>query len=272
MAYAIFLLSGFLALVAIYAAAIGWLYFRQERLLFEPETLPADQALSADPDVHELFVDVPGARLSAAHLKLPAARGVMFFLHGNSGNLKKWFVDLDAFRALNFDVVMFDYRGFGKSTGRIESEAQLHADVRAVWAQVAPQYAGKRVVVAGQSLGTGLAAWLSAELCSAGQAPDLTMMVSPYSSMRAVADEQYPWVPSAVLRYPLATLDHICRLTGRLMLIHGDKDELIPFHHSQALCKVMPQAQLLCVEGAGHSDVHQFPSFRKGVATALGCL
>jgi pimeloyl-ACP methyl ester carboxylesterase len=48
---------------------------------------------------------------------------VFFFLHGNSGNLKKWFVDLDAFRQANFDVVMFDYRGFGKSSGQIESES-----------------------------------------------------------------------------------------------------------------------------------------------------
>lgn len=272
MAYVIFLISGLLALVGVYAAAIAWLYFWQERLLFEPERLTSDQALCSDPDVHELVLDVPGAKLSALHLQLRRPRGVVFFLHGNSGNLKKWFVGLDAFRALNFDVVMFDYRGFGKSTGQIESEAQLQADVRAVWAEFAPRYAGLRVVVAGQSLGSGLAAGLSAELCAAGLVPDLTMMVSAYSSMRALADELYPWVPSSVLRYPLATLDHACRLTGKLMLIHGDKDELIGFHHSEALRRAMPHAQLLCVEGAGHGDVHQFPSFHKGVAAAIGGL
>lgn len=272
LAYVVFAVSAVLALVAIYGAAIGWLYFRQERLLFEPEQLPHDHALSTDPDVHERFVEVPGARLSAAQLKLPNPRGVVFYLHGNSGNLKKWFTGLDAFRALNFDVVMFDYRGFGKSGGQIESEAQLLADVRAVWAEFAPQYAGRRVVISGQSLGTGLAAGLSAELCAAGTPPDLTMMVSPYSSMRALADELYPWVPSLVLRYPLATLDHARRLTGKLILIHGDRDELIGFHHSETLRRAMPHAQLLRVEGAGHGDVHQFPSFHQGVAAALGCL
>jgi uncharacterized protein len=272
MAYLIFLLSLLFALAAIYAAACSWLYFRQERLLFEPDPLAADQQLCTDSDVEEHFVDVPGARLSAAHLKLPAPRGVVFFLHGNSGNLQKWLVGLDAFREMNFDVVMFDYRGFGKSSGCIESEAQLLADVRAVWARFAPQYEGQRVVIAGQSLGTALAAGLSAELCAAGRAPALTMMVSPYSSMRALADELYPWVPSRVLRYPLATLEYVCRLSGPVMLIHGDKDELIGIHHSRALHKASPHAQLLCVEGAGHSDVHQHPSFRKGVAAALGCL
>ena len=272
MAYVIFFLVGVLALAAIYASAIGWLWFCQERLLFEPDPLAHDQAISSDPDVHETFIDVPGARLSAAQLKLPNPRGVVFFLHGNSGNLKKWFVDLDAFRELNLDVVMFDYRGFGKSSGAIESEDQLRADVRSVWDHVAPQYAGKRVVISGQSLGTGLAAGLSSQLCSEGRQPDLTMLVSPYSSMRALAAELYPWVPTQVLRYPLHTLEHAAKLLGPVMLIHGDRDELIPIKHSEQLCGAMRSASLLRVTGAGHSDVHTFPSVRKALKAALGRL
>ncbi len=67
-------------------------------------------------------------------------------------------------------------------------------------------------------------------------------------------------------------MDHAPQLSGPLMLVHGDKDELIGIHHSEALRIAMPQAQLLRVEGAGHSDVHKFPSFRKALAGALGCL
>lgn len=254
---------------ALYGAALAWLWFRQERLLFEPAPLPPGDPLFTDPDVREFTVDVPGARLSVAQLQLPEPRGVVFYLHGNSGNLSKWFVDLDAFREVNFDVVMMDYRGYGRSSGRIESEAQLRADVRAVWNAVATRYAGRRIVISGQSLGTALAAGLSAELCAAGCAPDLTLLISPYSSMQALADELYPWVPSRVLRYPLHTTDHACRVTGPVMLVHGDRDELIGFHHSEAIRQALPQCQLLRVEGAGHSDVHQFPSFRQGVAAAL---
>ncbi|WP_235579841.1 alpha/beta hydrolase [Ramlibacter sp. Leaf400] len=254
---------------ALYGAAIAWLYFRQERLLFEPDPLPADQPLFTDPDVREFTVEVPGARLSVAQLKLPDPRGVVFYLHGNSANLRRWFVGLDAFRELNFDVVMMDYRGYGKSTGRIESEAQLRADVRAVWNEVATAYEGRRIVVSGQSLGTALAAGLSSELCEAGCPPDLTLLISPYSSMRALADERYPWVPSRVLRYPLPTADLVAKCKGPVMLVHGDRDELIGHHHSEAIRKVLPQCQLLLVEGAGHGDVHEHPSFRQGIASAL---
>ncbi|MEO5672515.1 MAG: alpha/beta fold hydrolase [Ramlibacter sp.] len=276
MVYALFSLGLLTALGAVYTAAVGWLWFRQERLLFEPTPLPADHVFDAAPDVHELTIEVPGARLSVAHLQLPDPRGVVFFLHGNSGNLQDCLGELEAFRQVNFDVVMFDYRGYGKSTGCIGSEAQLRADVRTVWQQFASKYETKRVVISGQSLGTGLAAGLAAELTAAGQAPDLTMLVSPYSSMSTLADELFPWVrpwvPRQVLRYPLPTVDHATQLGGPLVLIHGDKDELIGIHHSEALHKAVPKAQFLRVEGAGHSDVHKFPSFRKALAGALGCL
>ena len=75
-------------------------------------------------------------------------------------------------------IVMMDYRGYGKSTGRIESEAQLNADARAVWARYAPRYRGRKVVFFGRSLGSGLAASLAAQ-----EQPDLTLLVSPYRSM-----------------------------------------------------------------------------------------
>lgn len=272
MVYALFSLGLVAAVGAVYTAAIGWLWFRQERLLFEPTSLPPDQPLVDDADVHERWIDVPGARLSTAHLRLAQPRGVVFFLHGNSGNLQDCLVDLDAFRQVNFDVVMFDYRGYGKSSGCIASEEQLRSDVRTVWAEFSQLYEGKRVVISGQSLGTALAAGLAAELCAAGRAPDLTLLVSPYSSARALASELYPWVPRQVLRYPLHTAEHAARLSGPLMLIHGDKDELIGIHHSHALRSAAPTAQLLCVEGAGHNDMHKFPSFRKAVHGALGCL
>jgi pimeloyl-ACP methyl ester carboxylesterase len=267
MVYALFSLGLLAAAAAVYSAAIGYLWLRQERLLFEPTPLNPDEKLVDDADVHERWVDVPGARLSAAQLKRPDPRGVVFFLHGNSGNLRDCLVDLDAFREVNFDVVMFDYRGYGKSSGRIESEEQLRADVRAVWNAYAQEYEGRRIVIAGQSLGTALAAGLGAELCSEGRAPALTLLVSPYSSMQELADELYPWVPGRVLRYPLHTARHAAQLQSPLVLIHGDKDDLIGIHHSRALAKAVAGAQLHCLEGAGHGDVHKHPHFRSKVAS-----
>ena len=122
---------------ALYVLLLAALWWGQERLLFMPQPLPSDHRFELGSDVHERTIDVPGARLHALHLQLPAPRGVVFFLHGNAGNLQSWFVDLEFYRSANFDLFMLDYRGYGKSAGRIESEAQLHADVRAAWTNLA---------------------------------------------------------------------------------------------------------------------------------------
>lgn len=257
-----------LAVLALYGGALAWLWISQEKLLFAPQVLPADQPLARAPDIHEVTVDVPGARLSALHLRLPDPKGVVFFLHGNGGSLANWFVNPEYYRRLNFDLFMLDYRGFGKSTGRIQSEAQLHADVRAAWATMAAKYADRKVVIYGRSLGTGLAVSLAAEM-SPTRPPDLTVLVSPYRSMAALATEHFPWVPPAVVRYPLRTDALIGQVRGPILIVHGERDTLIPPSHSESLKRLAPQASLLRVPGAGHNDLQEFDVYLGTLARAL---
>ena len=251
-------------LPGLYLAALALLWWRQEALLFHPQVLAQNHRFDTAADVQEVWLDVPGARLHALHLRLPQPRGVVFFLHGNAGSLQSWFVNTGYYRRLNLDLFMLDYRGFGKSSGRIDSEAQLMADVRAAWAQIAPMYAGRQRVIYGRSLGTGLAAQLAAEV-----QPELTVLVSPYSSMAALAAQTYPWVPAPLLRYPLRTDLALPRVQGRVLLAHGGRDTLIPPSHSVALRALQPRAELLWVPEAGHGDIHDFPVYLDGLAAAL---
>ena len=257
--------------LALYAAVLAWLWFQQEKLLFAPVVLPASQVLALSPDVHEVAVDVPGARLSALHLRLPQPKGVVFFLHGNGGSLSSWFVNPEYYRRANFDLFMIDYRGYGKSTGQIESEAQLHADVRAAWASVAARYAGRKIVIYGRSLGSGLAASLAAEL-SVSRAPDLTVLVSPYSSMADLTREYYRWVPEFVLRYPLRTDRVIARIKGPVLLLHGERDLLIAPRHSDALKALAPAATVVRIPDAAHNDLQDVDTYLSAFAKALAGL
>jgi pimeloyl-ACP methyl ester carboxylesterase len=251
-------------LVALYLLSLAALWWWQEQLIFLPQPLPANHRFAQGPDVHERWVDVPGARLHALHLRLPQPDGVVFFLHGNAGNLASWFVDVDVYRRLNVDLVMMDYRGYGKSSGRISNQAQLSQDVRAVWDAVAPRYAGLKRVVYGRSLGTGLAAELAADI-----QPELTVLVSPYQSMRALAAEHYPWVPAATLRYPLPTDEWLPQVQGAVLLVHGQDDTLIAADHSLRLQALAPQARLLLLPGVGHGDVHRSRAYQDSVAQAV---
>ena len=214
--------------------------------------------------MHETWVNVPGARLHALHLRLPKPDGVVFFLHGNAGNLQSWFVNADFYRRANFDLFMIDYRAYGKSSGRIQGEAELMDDVRAAWAQVAPQYKGLRRVIYGRSLGSGLAAMLAAEV-----QPELTVLATPYSSMSALVADIYPWVPTGLLRYPLRTDLALPKVKGTVLLVHGERDELIPVAHSKRLAALSPSATLLLLPEAGHNDIQMFPAYLEAFGTAL---
>ncbi len=250
--------------VALYLVSLAVLWWWQEQVLFQPQKLSSEHRFELGADVHERWVDVPGARLNTLQLRLPRPDGVVYFLHGNGGSLASWFVDLDFYRRLNVDLVMMDYRGYGKSTGRISNQSQLLEDVHTVWKSVEPRYRGLKRVVYGRSLGTGLAAQLAADI-----QPDLTVLVSPYESMLSLAGHHYPWVPGAALRYPLPTDEWLPQVQNPVLLVHGQDDELVPASHSQRLQALAPHAELMLLPGVGHADVHLSATYLQGVTEAI---
>ncbi len=264
-------MSWLLTLIAAYLLVLAFVWWGQERLLFAPAKLAPDHRFDLGADVHETWVPLADARLHALHLRLPKPRGVVFYLHGNAGNLQGWFTNADFYRQANFDLFMLDYRGYGKSSGRITSQAQLEADVRAAWDFLAAHYEGVQIegvqmtrVVFGRSLGSGLATGLAAQV-----QPELTVLVSPYESMAALASHHYPWVPVALLRYPLRSDLALPRIKTPVWLAHGELDTLIPVQHAQRLSQRMPAITLVQVPGAGHNDVHLFEPYLQGLRRAL---
>jgi alpha-beta hydrolase superfamily lysophospholipase len=255
----------------VYLALLGILWWSQEKLIFLPSTLSPEHRFAVPSDVHEVYIDVPGARLNALHLRQTKARGVVFFLHGNAGHLGTWFGNTALYRELGLDLFMIDYRGYGKSSGRIESEAQLHADVAAAWQLIAPRYAGRPVIFFGRSLGTGLAIRLAADL-PAAERPRALVLVSPYRSLAALATEHYPFVPHAFLRYPMRSDEALARLNPahtQITLVHGTADTLIEDHHSASLARVQPAANWVRIEGGGHNDLQEIPSYRAALRYAF---
>lgn len=252
--------------MAFYLAVLAWVYWQQEQLIFQPDPLAAAHRLASD-NVHEVAVNVDGAELSALHLRLPNPKGVIFFLHGSTGNLASWFANADFCRRANYDPFMLDYRGYGKSEGRIESEAQLPADALAAWRSVARRCNGKRKVDYGRSLGAALAAGLAA-----GVEPDLIILVSPFCSLRELMDIHYPLLPHALLRYPMDTCADVARLRATVLLLHGEEDSTVPISHSERLLALAPQGRLVRIPGAAHADVHRFHAYSDEIFRTLRSL
>jgi uncharacterized protein len=254
------------ALVAVgYGGALAGLYLMQEKIIFPATKLAADYRFQFDQPFSEVWIPVPGATLHALHFKQPHPRGVVFFLHGNAGNLVTWTTGVDFYRRVNYDLFIVDYRGYGKSTGHIESEAQLHADARAAYDAMAALYRDTPIVIYGRSLGTGLASQLARDVN-----PRLLILVSAFTSLAAAAAREYPWAPAWILRFPLHTDEVIGEVKSPILLIHGSDDKLIPPMDSERL-KTLAQSptELLIVPGAGHNDIHKYPVYLDSLAARL---
>ena len=253
-----------LATVA-YGSALAYLYASQERLIFPATTLPSDYAFRFDQRFEEVKIPVPGGVLDALLFRQVNPRGLVFYLHGNAGNLATWTTGLDFYRKINYDLFIVDYRGYGRSTGRVESEAQLHADVRAAWDAVAPRYRDVPIVLFGRSLGTALATQLATQV-----EPALLVLVTPFTSMADAAARRYPFAPEFLLKYPLRTDAVIGTVKSPVLLVAGTQDMLTPLADSVALkALVRTPVDLLVVDGAGHNNIHQFPSYIDGLAGRL---
>jgi pimeloyl-ACP methyl ester carboxylesterase len=248
-----------------YITAMAALYFFQDKLIFPAEPLPKNYIFTFNAPFTEINLPVDGAVLNALHFKQKDSKGLIFFLHGNSGHLVDWVTDLDFYQRANYDLFIFDYRGYGKSTGKLKSQAQAIDDVKIAWDFIAPHYKDKPIVIYGRSIGSALATELAQTVN-----PALLVLVSPFTSMVAMAKQRYPFAPSWLLRYPFETDKIIQNVSSEVLLIHGDEDDFIPIIHSQRLQQLTQKpSKLLIIKGADHSDIHQHDSYIESLTRSL---
>ncbi|MET4105820.1 alpha/beta fold hydrolase [Hymenobacter sp. UYP22] len=255
---------------ALYVAVCVLLYFQQERLLFFPTKLPANHRFNFNGQFEERWIPTAdGTRLHG--LLFPAdsaAKGLIFYLHGNGGALDSWGEVAATYTRLGYSVFLLDYRGYGKSEGCISSQTQLLADVDTAYQQLTREFAENRTVLLGYSLGTGPAAWLAAR-----HRPQLLVLQAPYASMRAMARQHYPWVPAFVVRYPLATDEVLPQVQAPIVIFHGDRDEVISPQSTQRLKTALkPQDQFITLPGAGHNGMTDNPAYQQAMRRILAGL
>ncbi|RMG85371.1 MAG: alpha/beta fold hydrolase [Bacteroidetes bacterium] len=238
-----------LTLLVIYALGCGFLYFIQEQILFRPDTLPESYTFREGTEV-EVEVE-PGVSLNCLWLKTPNPKGVILYLHGNRGSLKRCLYQTRMLRGHGYDIFMPDYRGYGKSDGEIVSEAQVFSDNQKVYDYLKKYYSEDQIVVLGYSIGSGMAAALAAD-----NHPQQLFLVAPYYCISDLKDRRAPFVPDFLLKYKFKTHDFLRQLTMPVTLIHGVLDNVIPFDSSRKLEAVSPgNVEVVPVPGEGHRGV-----------------
>lgn len=236
------------------------LYFQQERLLFFPARLAPNYRFRFPGRFEEHWITTAdNTRLNGLLFRADSAhaKGLIFYLRGNGGALDSWDEVAPVYTRLGYDVFLLDYRGYGKSEGRITSQAQLLADAEVAYQQIGAHYPENQTVILGYSLGTGAAAWLASR-----HNPRLLLLQAPYPSMRAMARQHYPWVPGFVVRYPLPTDEVLPRVAAPIVILHGDQDEIISYQSAIQLKPLLkPQDQFVTLRGAGHNGMTDNPDY-----------
>jgi len=131
-------------------------YLLQDRFIFKPEKLSRDFQFKYDVPFRELFFDVaPGVSINGLHFYRESPSGLIFYLHGNSRSIKGWAKYAKDFYRYNYDVVLVDYRGFGKSTGK-RSEKELISDLQFVYNRLCRQCREDHLIVYAEVLAVAL--------------------------------------------------------------------------------------------------------------------
>lgn len=255
----IYIIVGYLLLIVI-------VYLLQERFIFKPEKLHKDFQYKYAAPFKELFFDVEeGVSINGLHFYVEKPLGLVLYFHGNSRSIKGWAKYATDFFRYNYDVVLVDYRGFGKSTGK-RSEKDMLTDMQFVYNKLIETYHENHMIVYGRSLGSGFAAHLASE-----NKPRYLILDAPYYSFTKVVERFLPILPMRlVLRFHMRTDKWLPKVNCHTYILHGTRDFLIPIRNSEELQALNPRKiTLIQIIGGGHNNLPTFPEYHNFIRDIL---
>jgi uncharacterized protein len=225
----------------------------ENSMIFFPLNLPDDNWAPrgiAREDVW--FQATDGTKIHGWYVPHSQPRAVILFCHGNGGNITHRTDVIRTLRdRLDATVLIFDYRGYGKSEGKPD-EAGVLADARAArtWLAKRAGVAEERIVLMGESLGGAVAVDLAADGARA------LILENTFNALPDLAAHHYPWLPVRLLmRTQFNSAAKIRNYHGPLHQSHGDRDSIVPLQFAKRLFDAANEPkQFLLIEGADHND------------------
>jgi fermentation-respiration switch protein FrsA (DUF1100 family) len=243
-----------LAGAAAYAGICALVFLFQTRLVYYPSVgrelllTPKTAGLEYE-DVRLAAAD--GVRLHGWFIPVTAPRGVVLLFHGNAGNISHRLGWLLMFYRLGYSTLIIDYRGYGASEGT-PSEQGTYLDAEAAWNHLTGQrgFGERDIVLAGESLGGAVAAWLAAR-----HAPRALVLASAFTSVPDLGAKVYPWLPVRLLaRIAYDTRSYLARVRCPVLVAHSRDDEIVPFEQGQTLWRSAPEPKQFIELAGGHND------------------
>ena len=237
-------------------------YLIQERLLFVATTLQIRHRFQLASPFEEVYLDLEdGGKIHALHIHSEESYGLILYFHGNTGNMNKWSLVAEELTTYGFDVLVVDYRGFGKSYGR-RTEKTLFSDAQIIYDYALTFVPENRLVVYGRSLGSGLAVKVASD-----NNPWKLVLETPYYHLPEVAFYHFPFIPVKwFLRFHFRSDRYIKSVTCPIAIFHGTKDKVVPYRSGLRLYESIggdPKHMMVTIPRGKHSDLGSFALFRE---------
>lgn len=243
----------------LYAVVAALFFLFQDNFVFQSERLSADHTFTFDQKFEEYFIPTgDGEKLNALLFKTQQpATGLILYFHGNAGNLQRWGEYAVDFTKLGYDVLMTDYRGYGKSSGA-PNEENLYQDAQTIFRWVNDSLRYDRLVIYGRSLGSAVASNLATTAN-----PYVLILETPFEKLSGALY----FLPS---RYDFPNNVFLQKVGCRKVFIHGTEDWVVPRASAIKLKPFLNESdRFIFIEGGGHNNLRAFEEYHAALREAL---
>lgn len=246
-------------LAVAYAIAYVAFFLLEDKFIFYSKSLPHDHVFEFNQPFKEYFIHTDsGDSLNALLFKATeSSRGLILYFHGNADNLQRWGNYAADFTQLGYDILMVDYRGYGKSSGK-PTEAILYKDAQVVsdWAKENIDYTN--LIIYGRSLGTAVASNLATIV-----KPDLLILETPFDKINSVL---YGFTST----YKFSNADYIKEVKCPIVIIQGTQDWVVPMYSAERLKPLLKKDdRFVVIEGGSHNNLRDFKSYHETIKSIL---
>jgi uncharacterized protein len=254
-----------LTVIAILLASAIACYVFQDKLIFQADQLDQDYHFSFDQPYEEYFIATPDhQKINAVWFKpSQQAKGLVIYFHGNADNLQRWGNYAIDITQLGYEVLMIDYRGYGKSSGT-PNEKDLYEDAMLVWNWAKEKTEHQRIILYGRSLGSAIATHLAAEV-----QPDLLLLETPFDELKNASMLRYLFY-FAPLNTKLATKEYLGKVKGKIVIFHGTDDWVVSLASAEGLKpKLKKTDEFIIIPEGGHRNLRDFAVYHTMLAKTL---
>ncbi len=256
-----------IGLIGLYTIICGSLYFFQENIIFRPTVLSQEFIFKFSHPFQEIFLKAEdGGKINAVLFKNDKPKGVILYFHGNVGDLRRWGKITEYFATKNYDVLVMDYRTYGKSSGDL-TETKLFNDAQMCYNYLKMNYDENSITVYGRSLGSAFATYVSAK-----NKPKQTILEAPFFSLEDVTQKRLLMFPvKYLLKFQFPNFEYIQKVNNPIYIFHGTDDAVVPFESGKKLFNISAKinSEFILIPRGTHNNLNEFDIYKKEINKIL---